>query len=141
MRRAHPQWLARCAWVLAVAMAVWAAGLTVMRAHSPAWLPGTAHAVTQAAADVALLSAARDAQESPSSIADRLLCEGTGMVPVQLDLGIDHQGGSVDPIESVHLAHGRPVFQVVEAGGPPRGGFSRSAAGFHCPPLRPPRLV
>ena len=100
----------------------------------------SARQASTAAADAALLSAARDADPLSAPLADQLLKGGTEPQTASIELGIE-SSASIDPLETLHL-QSHPAGLAIRAGTERSNTrLTEPASGFFSLPLRPPRLA
>ena len=123
-----------------LALVLWGAFASMQWTHERGLGAWSARQASTAAADAALLSAARDADPLSAPLADQLLKAGTEPQTASIELGIE-SSASIDPLETLHL-------QSDPAGLAIRAGTERSntrltepGSGFFSLPLRPPRLA
>jgi hypothetical protein len=133
-------WLVRRAGALAVlALVLWAACASMQWTHDRVLDTWAARQASTAAADAALLSAARDADPS-SPLADQLLKSGTEPQSAFVEPGIE-PSGSIDPLETLQL-HAHRVRLSLQAGTDRlHSRLTQPAVGFFSLPLRPPRFA
>ena len=133
-------WLVRRAGALAVlALVLWAACASMQWTHDRVLDTWNARQASTAAADAALLSAARDA-DPLSPLADQLLKSGTEPQSAFVEPGIE-PSGSIDPLETLHL-HAHRVRLSLPAGTDQLlTRLTQPAVGFFSLPLRPPRFA
>jgi hypothetical protein len=133
-------WLVRRAGALAVlALVLWAACASMQWTHDRVLDTWAARQASTAAADAALLSAARDADPS-SPLADQLLKSGTEPQTAFIELGIE-PSGSIDPLETLHLHAHRERLSLQAGSDRLHARLTQPAVGFFSLPLRPPRFA
>jgi hypothetical protein len=133
-------WLVRRAGALAVlALVLWAACASMQWTHDRVLDTWAARQASTAAADAALLSAARDADPS-SPLADQLLKSGTEPQSAFIELGIE-PSGSIDPLETLHLHAHRERLSLQAGSDRLHARLTQPAVGFFSLPLRPPRFA
>jgi hypothetical protein len=133
-------WLVRRAGALAVlALVLWAACASMQWTHDRVLDTWAARQASTAAADAALLSAARDADPS-SPLADQLLKSGTEPQTAFIELGIE-PSGSIDPLETLHLHAHRERLSLQAGSDRLHAWLTQPAVGFFSLPLRPPRFA
>jgi hypothetical protein len=133
-------WLVRRAGALAVlALVLWAACASMQWTHDRVLDTWAARQASTAAADAALLSAARDADPS-SPLADQLLKSGTEPQSAFVEPGIE-PSGSIDPLETLHLLAHRVRLSLQAGTDRLHSRLTQPAVGFFSLPLRPPRFA
>jgi hypothetical protein len=133
-------WLVRRAGALAVlALVLWAACASMQWTHDRVLDTWAARQASTAAADAALLSAARDADPS-SPLADQLLKSGTEPQSAFVEPGIE-PSGSIDPLETLHLLAHRVRLSLQAGTDRLHARLTQPAVGFFSLPLRPPRFA
>ena len=133
-------WLVRRAGALAVlALVLWAACASMQWTHDRVLDTWNARQASTAAADAALLSAARDADPS-SPLADQLLKSGTEPQSAFVEPGIE-PSGSIDPLETLHLLAHRVRLSLQAGTDRLHSRLTQPAVGFFSLPLRPPRFA
>lgn len=134
-------WLVRRAGALAVlALVLWAACASMQWTHDRVLDTWNARQASTAAADAALLSAARDADPLSSPLADQLLKSGTEPQTAFIELGIE-PSGSIDPLETLHLHAHRERLSLQAGSDRLHAWLTQPAVGFFSLPLRPPRFA
>ena len=123
-----------------LALVLWAACASMQWTHERVLDTWSARQASTAAADAALLSAARDADPLSSPLADQLLKAGTEPQTASIELGIE-TSGSIDPLETLHLHPHRAPPSLRAVSDRPLARLTQPATGFFSLPLRPPRLA
>ncbi len=123
-----------------LALVLWAACASMQGSHERSLDAWSARQASTAAADAALLSAARDADPLSAPLADQLLKGGTEPQTASIELGIE-SSASIDPLETLHL-QSHPAGLAIRAGTERSNTrLTQPASGFFSLPLRPPRLA
>lgn len=123
-----------------LALVLWAACASMQWTHERVLDSWSARQASTAAADAALLSAARDADPLSAPLADQLLKAGTELQAALVEPGIE-TSGSIDPLETLHLHAQRAPFSLSAGADRPHTRLTQPATGFFSLPLRPPRLA